>query len=253
MDAAILHCTRGAGIWEWASNDSRRRRARRGAGAAPATCPPWRCWRPPTSSAEHLPDLRVRVVNVVDLMRLQPETEHPHGMSDAEFDALFTTDRPVIFAYHGYPWLIHRLTYRRDGHHNIHVRGYKEEGTTTTPVRHGRDERHGPVPPGHGRDRPGPRAGRLGPRGCASRWSTPGPGTAPGPASTARTCPRSPTGPGRPPRPPDPAGPAPPVGPLAREKPRRRSGHLPGETPAPVRAPAPRGARCQTAARPPRR
>ena len=82
---------------------------------------------------EHLPDLRIRVVNVVDLMRLQPETEHPHGMSDAEFNALFTTDRPVIFAYHGYPWLIHRLTYRRDGHHNIHVRGYKEEGTTTTP------------------------------------------------------------------------------------------------------------------------
>ena len=82
---------------------------------------------------EHLPSLRVRVVNVVDLMRLQPSTEHPHGMSDAEFDALFTADRPVIFAYHGYPWLIHRLTYRRHGHQNLHVRGYKEEGTTTTP------------------------------------------------------------------------------------------------------------------------
>ena len=82
---------------------------------------------------EHLPELKVRVVNVVDLMRLQPETEHPHGMSDAEFDALFTTDKPVIFAYHGYPWLIHRLTYRRHGHDNLHVRGYKEEGTTTTP------------------------------------------------------------------------------------------------------------------------
>ena len=82
---------------------------------------------------EHLPELKVRVVNVVDLMRLEPETEHPHGMSDAEFDALFTTDKPVIFAYHGYPWLIHRLTYRRHGHHNLHVRGYKEEGTTTTP------------------------------------------------------------------------------------------------------------------------
>ena len=100
---------------------------------APATCRPWRCWPPPTSCAEHLPQLRVRVVNVVDLMRLQPETEHPHGMSDAEFDALFTTDRPVIFAYHGYPWLIHRLTYRRAGHDHFHVRGYKEEGTTTTP------------------------------------------------------------------------------------------------------------------------
>src|SRR5205823_14861013 len=82
---------------------------------------------------KHLPDLRVRLVNVVDLMRLQPESEHPHGMSDAEFDALFTDDRPVIFAYHGYPWLIHRLTYRRTNHGNFHVRGYKEEGTTTTP------------------------------------------------------------------------------------------------------------------------
>jgi xylulose-5-phosphate/fructose-6-phosphate phosphoketolase len=82
---------------------------------------------------EHLPELKVRVVNVVDLMRLQPESEHPHGMSDQEFNALFTTDRPVVFAYHGYPWLIHRLTYRRANHGNLHVRGYKEEGTTTTP------------------------------------------------------------------------------------------------------------------------
>ncbi len=82
---------------------------------------------------EFFPDVRVRFVNVVDLMRLQPESEHPHGMSDREFDQLFTTDKPVIFAYHGYPWLIHRLTYRRTNHSNIHVRGYKEEGTTTTP------------------------------------------------------------------------------------------------------------------------
>jgi xylulose-5-phosphate/fructose-6-phosphate phosphoketolase len=82
---------------------------------------------------QHLPELRVRVVNVVDLMRLQPDTEHPHGLSDHEFDALFTTDKPVVFAYHGYPWLIHRLTYRRANHMNLHVRGYKEEGTTTTP------------------------------------------------------------------------------------------------------------------------
>jgi xylulose-5-phosphate/fructose-6-phosphate phosphoketolase len=81
----------------------------------------------------HLPDVRVRFVNVVDLMRLQPAAEHPHGLSDSDFDALFTTDKPVIFAYHGYPWLIHRLTYRRNNHHNLHVRGYKEEGTTTTP------------------------------------------------------------------------------------------------------------------------
>jgi xylulose-5-phosphate/fructose-6-phosphate phosphoketolase len=81
----------------------------------------------------HLSELKVRVVNVVDLMRLQPDTEHPHGLGDRDFDALFTTDKPVIFAYHGYPWLIHRLIYRRTNHHNIHVRGYKEEGTTTTP------------------------------------------------------------------------------------------------------------------------
>jgi xylulose-5-phosphate/fructose-6-phosphate phosphoketolase len=131
MDDAIIHCTRGAGIWEWASNDQ---------GGEPdvvLAC----CGDIPTLETlaaadllrQHLPDLKVRVVNVVDLMRLQPETEHPHGMSDAEYDSLFTADRPVVFAYHGYPWLIHRLTYRRNGHHHLHVRGYKEEGTTTTP------------------------------------------------------------------------------------------------------------------------
>jgi xylulose-5-phosphate/fructose-6-phosphate phosphoketolase len=131
MDDAIIHCTRGAGIWDWASNDE---------GGEPdvvLAC----CGDIPTLETlaavdllrQHLPDLKVRVVNVVDLMRLQPETEHPHGMSDAEYDSLFTTDRPVVFAYHGYPWLIHRLTYRRHGHDHLHVRGYKEEGTTTTP------------------------------------------------------------------------------------------------------------------------
>jgi xylulose-5-phosphate/fructose-6-phosphate phosphoketolase len=133
MDQAVIHCTRGAGIWEWASCDD-------SSGAPPdvvMAC----CGDTPTLETlaavsllrEHLPELRVRVVNVVDLMRLQPESEHPHGMPDAEFDALFTTDRPVVFAYHGYPWLIHRLIYRRHGHQNFHVRGYKEEGTTTTP------------------------------------------------------------------------------------------------------------------------
>jgi xylulose-5-phosphate/fructose-6-phosphate phosphoketolase len=132
MDAAVLHCTRGAGIWEWASSD--------GDGAEPdvvmacaGDVPTLEVLAAVSILRERLPDLRVRVVNVVDLMRLQPSAEHPHGMSDAEFDALFTPDRPVIFAYHGYPWLIHRLTYRRAGHANIHVRGYKEEGTTTTP------------------------------------------------------------------------------------------------------------------------
>jgi Phosphoketolase len=131
MDQAILHCTRGIGIWDWASNDQ---------GGEPdvvMAC----CGDVPTLEAlaavdlirQYLPDVKVRFVNVVDLMRLQPETEHPHGMTDKEFDSLFTTDKPVIFAYHGYPWLIHRLTYRRNGHDNMHVRGYKEEGTTTTP------------------------------------------------------------------------------------------------------------------------
>jgi xylulose-5-phosphate/fructose-6-phosphate phosphoketolase len=132
MEAAILHCTRGAGIWEWASSD--------GDGTEPdvvlacaGDVPTLEVLAAASILRDRLPGLRIRVVNVVDLMRLQPEAEHPHGMSDAEFDALFTADRPVIFAYHGYPWLIHRLTYRRTGHANIHVRGYKEEGTTTTP------------------------------------------------------------------------------------------------------------------------
>jgi xylulose-5-phosphate/fructose-6-phosphate phosphoketolase len=130
MDQAILHCTRGIGIWDWASNDE-------GDPDVVMAC----CGDIPTLETlaavdllrMHLPDLKVRVVNVVDLMRLQPESEHPHGLSDAEFDTLFTKDKPVIFAYHGYPWLIHRLIYRRTNHVNMHVRGYKEEGTTTTP------------------------------------------------------------------------------------------------------------------------
>ena len=129
MDEAVIHCTRGAGIWEWASNDSP------GAPDVVLAC----CGDIPTLETlaavsllrEHLPELKVRVVNVVDLIRLQPESEHPHGMSDAEFDALFTTERPVVFACHGSPWLIHRLTCRRHGHSNFHVRGYKAEGTTT--------------------------------------------------------------------------------------------------------------------------
>ena len=131
MDAAIAHCTRGIGIWDWASTTTRP--SPTSCWPAPATCPTLETLAAADILREHLPELRVRVVNVVDLMRLQPDTEHPHGLPDAEFDALFTTDRPVIFAYHGYPWLIHRLTYRRTNHDNIHVRGYKEEGTTTTP------------------------------------------------------------------------------------------------------------------------
>ena len=131
MDAADMHCTKGIGIWRWASNDR---------GIAPdvvMVC----CGDVPTLETlaavsimrAHLPELKIRVVNVVDLMRLQPEREHPHGLSDRDFDELFTCDKPVIFAFHGYPTLIHRLTYRRTNHDNIHVRGYKEEGTITTP------------------------------------------------------------------------------------------------------------------------
>ena len=132
MDAAALHCARGAGIWEWASSDS--------GGTEPdvvlacaGDVPTLEILAATDILRRRLPALKVRVVNVVDLMRLQPASEHPHGMTDAEFDALFTRARPVIFAYHGYPWLIHRLTYSRAGHANFHVRGYKEEGTTTTP------------------------------------------------------------------------------------------------------------------------
>jgi xylulose-5-phosphate/fructose-6-phosphate phosphoketolase len=131
IDEATAHCARGIGIWEWASND---------AGAEPdvvlgcaGDIPTLEVLAAAALLREHLPELRVRVVNVVDLMRLQPPSEHPHGLPDSEFDALFTTTQPVIFAYHGYPWLIHRLTYRRTNHDNFHVRGYKEEGTTTTP------------------------------------------------------------------------------------------------------------------------
>jgi xylulose-5-phosphate/fructose-6-phosphate phosphoketolase len=131
MDQAIKHCTAGIGIWSWASNDER------GDPDVVMGCagdvPTLEVLAAVALMRQHMPDLKVRVVNVVDLMRLQPSSEHPHGLSDADFDGLFTKDRPVIFAYHGYPWLIHRLTYRRNNHGNIHVRGFKEEGTTTTP------------------------------------------------------------------------------------------------------------------------
>jgi xylulose-5-phosphate/fructose-6-phosphate phosphoketolase len=131
MEDAVIHCTRGLGAWDWASSDE---------GGEPdvvlgccGDVPTLETLAAAATLREHLPELKVRVVNVVDLMRLQPESEHPHGLSDVEFNSLFTTDRPIVFAYHGYPWLIHRLTYRRANHDNLHVRGYKEEGTTTTP------------------------------------------------------------------------------------------------------------------------
>lgn len=131
MDAAVKHCTAGIGIWAWASNDQ---------GSVPdvvmacaGDVPTLETLAAVQMLRSHFPDLKIRVINVVDLMKLQPQSEHPHGLSDSEFDMLFTTDKPIIFAFHGYPTLIHRLTYRRTNHKNLHVRGYKEEGTTTTP------------------------------------------------------------------------------------------------------------------------
>ncbi len=131
MDAAIKHCSAGIGIWGWASNDQ---------GYEPdvvmacaGDVPTLETLAAIDILRQNLPDLKIRMVNVVDLMTLQPQTEHPHGLSDKDFDSIFTTDKPIIFAFHGYPWLIHRLTYRRTNHKNLHVRGYKEEGTTTTP------------------------------------------------------------------------------------------------------------------------
>jgi len=131
MEEAIVHCTMGVGIWEWASND----------GDAEPDIVMACCGDVPTLETlaavdilrQLAPELKIRVVNVVDLMRLQPESDHPHGLSDRDFDAIFTADKPILFAFHGYPWLIHRLTYRRTNHENLHVRGYREEGTTTTP------------------------------------------------------------------------------------------------------------------------
>ncbi len=144
LDAAVKHCTAGIGIWEWASND-------RGAEpdvvmAAAGDVPTLETLAAVSLLRQQAPELKVRVINVVDLMRLQPADQHPHGLPDRDFDALFTADKPVIFAYHGYPWLIHRLTYRRTNHGNLHVHGYQEEGTTTTPfdmaVRNGIDRFH---------------------------------------------------------------------------------------------------------------
>jgi xylulose-5-phosphate/fructose-6-phosphate phosphoketolase len=131
MDDAVLHCTRGIGIWEWASTDGSREPDV--VMACAGDVPTLETLAAVSLLREHLPDLAVRVVNIVDLMRLVPETEHPHGLDDHEFDTIFTADKPIIFAFHGYPHLVHRLAYRRHGHDNMHVRGYIEEGTTTTP------------------------------------------------------------------------------------------------------------------------
>jgi xylulose-5-phosphate/fructose-6-phosphate phosphoketolase len=130
MDAAVKHCSEGIGIWQWASNDQRAEPDL--VMACAGDVPTLETLAAVSILRRELPELKIRVVNVVDLMKLQPSSEHPHGLSDSDFDSLFTTNRPVIFAFHGYPWLIHRLTYRRHNHENLHVRGYKEEGTITT-------------------------------------------------------------------------------------------------------------------------
>jgi xylulose-5-phosphate/fructose-6-phosphate phosphoketolase len=131
MDAAVIHCSEGIGIWQWASNDQL------GEPDVVIACagdvPTLESLAAVSILRQHLPELKIRFINVVDLMKLEPKTEHPHGLSDADFDSLFTTDKHIIFAFHAYPWLIHRLTYRRTNHRNLHVRGYKEEGTITTP------------------------------------------------------------------------------------------------------------------------
>ena len=130
MDAAIEHCTKGIGVWEWAGSDHDSE-----PDMVMACCgdvPTLETLAAVSILREHLPDLKIRVINVVDLMKLEPDTKHPHGLSDQDFDALFTKDKPVIFAFHGYPALIHRLTYRRTNHVKMHIHGYKEEGTITT-------------------------------------------------------------------------------------------------------------------------
>ena len=189
MDQAIKHCAAGLGIWEWASNDQ---------GDEPdvvMAC----CGDVPTLETlaavdllrHYAPDLKVRVINVVNLMKLQPASEHPHGLSDHDFDALFTTDKPIIFAFHGYPWLIHRLTYRRHGHANLHVRGYKEEGHHQHAVRHVRDERPRPLPPGRRRDRPRSEARSRGRRMPSRRSATSSSSTRSTSPDTATTCRKS--------------------------------------------------------------
>ena len=194
MDEAVLHCTRGIGIWEWASNDDSHALPDVVMACA-GDIPTLETLAAVAILREQLPELRV-AWSTSSTSCVQPESEHPHGMPDREFDALFTEDRPVVFAFHGYPWLVHRLTYRRTNHANLHVRGFKEEGTTTTPfdmVMMNDLDRYSPASWTSSTACP---ASAPAPRTCASRWSTAGCGRACTPASTVKTCPRSPAGPG---------------------------------------------------------
>ena len=196
MDAAIKHCSEGIGIWQWASNDQGRAN-RTSSWRARETYRRSRLSPRFRSCGEQLPELKVRVVNVVDLMKLQPPSEHPHGLSDNDFDSLFTRDKPVIFAFHGYPWLIHRLTYRRHNHANLHVRGYKEEGTITTAfdmtVLNDMDRFHLVIDAIDRLPQIGQRADHLQSAAAATSWSS----TSNTSTSMARTCRKSGTGPGR--------------------------------------------------------
>jgi len=132
IDAAVTHCTKGIGIWNWASNDEGHEPDV--VFAAAGDIPTQEALAATELLRERFPDLRIRFINVVDLFKLQPSTEHPHGLTDADFDSLFTVDQPIVFNFHGYPWLIHRLAYRRTNHRNLHVRGYKEKGNINTPM-----------------------------------------------------------------------------------------------------------------------
>src|SRR5699024_2205803 len=226
MDEAVVHCTRGLGIWEWAGTEE--------PGQDPdvvlacaGDIPTIETLAAAKILRQQVPGLKVRVINVVDLMRLQDDSEHPHGLSQADFEGLFGQDIPVVFAYHGYPWLIHRLAYRHDRHSRIHVRGYKEEGTTTTPfdmlmlndadrLHLGEDvidrgaglaTRYGGRRQARGDGRTRSTGSRAWPHampGCVSRWRTSGSGPAPMPISTGPTSPMWPSGSGRraPPAPP---------------------------------------------------
>ncbi len=193
MDEAIEHCTRGLGILPWAGTETEGTEPDVVLAAA-GDVPTLETLAAAALLREHIPDLRVRVVNVVDLTRLQSEDQHPHGLPDREFDAIFTPDKPVVFAYHGYPWLIHRLTYKRAGHQNLHVHGFQERGTTTTPfdmVMLNDLDRYqlaidvlDHVPGLAARAKPG----------CVRSCRTPACAPAPTPVSTAPTSPPSPTG-----------------------------------------------------------
>jgi xylulose-5-phosphate/fructose-6-phosphate phosphoketolase len=132
IDAAIIHCTKGIGIWNWASNDEGNEPDV--VMAASGDIPTQEALAATVLLRDNFPDLKIRFINVVDLFKLQPNSEHPHGLTDADFDSLFTADKPIIFNFHGYPWLIHRLAYRRTNHRNLHVRGYKEKGNINTPM-----------------------------------------------------------------------------------------------------------------------